>query len=59
MKIENDIEINKDTIVHKIKHSFIHIKNNKKEIIQGSTEYIIIDQSGKNEPKHIIKHRPH
>lgn len=48
-KYEN-IELTEDTIIHKIKHSFI----TKEKEIEGNTEYIIIDQSGKNEPKTII-----
>lgn len=47
--------ITKETIIHKIEHSFIKVSNGKTKKIRGSTEYIIIDETGKNEPIKINK----
>ena len=54
MKINNnEIELNEHTIIHKIEHSFITLKNGKEVIKKGKTTYTIIDQSEENEPIYI------
>ncbi len=54
MKLENkEIEIDKNTIVHKIQHSFIINKDGKEIEKKGDTEYIIIDKNGEKDPQYI------